>query len=116
MDNKEIKTEDNVEEIEMDLDLTSKKELKKITSYNIDKEIIKKYCTGQLSNDELSRMSPAARKQCERRLKQIKKISKHLQLVADEAPKENTSKTKTVKYSKESLKHKHDIEIEVDAE
>ena len=59
----------NVEEIEMDLNLDSKKTSSKINSRNLDKEILKKYCMGKLTKDELSRMSKSARKTCERKLK-----------------------------------------------
>lgn len=109
---KDVNTE--TEEVEMNLDLTNKRTLRKITSQNIDKEILKKYCTGKLTNDELSRMTPSARKQAERKLKQLRKISKRLQLVADEEPKQAEPKKKEIKYSEESLKHKHDIEIDID--
>ena len=63
----------NVEEIEMDLNLDSKKTSSKINSRNLDKEILKKYCMGKLTKDELSRMSKSARKTCERKLKLLKK-------------------------------------------
>lgn len=105
----------NVEEIEMDLNLDSKKTSSKINSRNLDKEILKKYCMGKLTKDELSRMSKSARKTCERKLKLLKKISKRIEFETDTTniPKEEPKK-KEIVYSEESLKHKHDLEIDID--
>ena len=105
----------NVEEIELDLNLDSKKTSSKITSRNLDKEVLKDYCTGKLTKDDLSRMSKSARKTCERKLKQLKKFSKHIKFESDttNTPKEEPKK-KEIIYSEESLKHKHDLEIDID--